>query len=41
MHCDSFESIVEFLKTTLPDMVHVQMERIIDQVGKLIVYCTC
>ncbi|XP_041360005.1 TBC1 domain family member 4-like isoform X2 [Gigantopelta aegis] len=31
LHCDSFESIVEFLKTTLPDMVHVQMERIVNQ----------
>eukprot|EP00106_Octopus_bimaculoides_P017207 XP_014784649.1 PREDICTED: TBC1 domain family member 4-like [Octopus bimaculoides] len=31
MHCESFESIVEFLKTTLPSMGLVQMERIINQ----------
>ena len=33
MHCESFESIVEFLKTTLPSMGLVQMERIINQVS--------
>lgn len=31
MHCESFENIVEFLKTTLPGMGLVQMERIINQ----------
>lgn len=30
--CDSFESVVEFLKTTLPSMGIIQMERIINQV---------
>lgn len=30
--CDSFESVVEFLKTTLPEMGIIQMERIINQV---------
>ena len=32
MQCDSFESVVEFLKTTLPEMGIIQMERIINQV---------
>ncbi|XP_046369394.2 TBC1 domain family member 1-like isoform X2 [Haliotis rufescens] len=31
MQCDSFENVVEFLKTTLPEMVHVQMERVVNQ----------
>jgi len=31
--CDSFESVVEFLKTTLPEMGIIQMERIINQVS--------
>ena len=33
-HCDSFELIMEFLKTTLPSMGIIQMERIINQVRK-------
>ena len=36
MQCDSFESIVEFIKTTLPEMGMIQMERVINQVFKLI-----
>lgn len=32
LQCASFESIVDFLKVTLPEMVQVQMERIINQV---------
>ena len=32
MQCDSFETIVEFLKTTLPEMGIIQMERVINQV---------
>ena len=32
LQCDSFEGIVDFLKTTLPEMAHVQMERVINQV---------
>ena len=32
MQCDSFESIVEFIKTTLPEMGMIQMERVINQV---------
>ncbi|XP_067663827.1 TBC1 domain family member 1-like isoform X1 [Haliotis asinina] len=35
MQCDSFETVVEFLKTTLPDMVHVQMERVVNQAFEL------
>ncbi|KAK6168433.1 hypothetical protein SNE40_020968 [Patella caerulea] len=31
MQCDCFETIVEFLKTTLPEMIEVQMERVINQ----------
>ncbi len=31
--CDSFEGVVEFLKTTLPGMGIIQMERVINQVG--------
>ena len=31
--CGSFEDIVEFLKTTLPSMGIIQMERIINQVS--------
>lgn len=30
--CDSFESVVEFLKTTLPEMGIIQIERIINEV---------
>ncbi|XP_064607616.1 TBC1 domain family member 1-like isoform X2 [Liolophura sinensis] len=33
--CDSFETIVEFLKTTLPEMGIIQMERVINQVFDL------
>ena len=33
MECHSFEAIVEFLKTTLPDLGIIQMERVINQVG--------
>jgi len=32
MQCDSFETIVEFIKTTLPEMGMIQMERVINQV---------
>ena len=32
MQCNSFESIVEFIKTTLPEMGMIQMERVINQV---------
>lgn len=32
MECESFENIVEFLKTTLPDMNTSEMEKIITQV---------
>jgi hypothetical protein len=32
LQCDSFESIVEFIKTTLPEMGIIQMERVINQV---------
>lgn len=32
--CDSFETIVEFLKTTLPEMGIIQMERIINQASQ-------
>lgn len=33
-HCDSFESINDFLKTTLPLMSIIQMERVFNQVRK-------
>lgn len=33
--CDGFESVVEFLKTTLPEMSTIQMERIVNQVFDL------
>ncbi|NXF92102.1 TBCD4 protein, partial [Eubucco bourcierii] len=32
MGCESFENIVDFLKTTIPDMTQPQMEKIITQV---------
>lgn len=32
MQCDSFETIVDFIKTTLPEMGMIQMERVINQV---------
>ncbi|XP_047576093.1 TBC1 domain family member 4 isoform X2 [Lutra lutra] len=35
MECDNFESIVEFLKTTLPDMNTSEMEKIITQVFEM------
>ena len=35
LQCNSFESVVDFLKTTLPEMVQVQMERVISQVSEL------
>ncbi|CAG5136474.1 unnamed protein product, partial [Candidula unifasciata] len=35
LQCDTFESIVDFLKITLPEMVQVQMERIINQAFEL------
>ncbi|XP_062602104.1 TBC1 domain family member 4-like [Saccostrea cucullata] len=35
LQCDSFESIVEFIKTTLPEMGVIQMERVINQVFEL------
>ena len=37
IQCDSFESIVEFIKTTLPEMGMIQMERIINQVSYSVV----
>lgn len=44
LQCDSFEGIVEFIKTTLPEMGIIQMERVINQVKfsdnwKNIFYC--
>lgn len=33
LQCDSFETIVEFIKTTLPEMGVIQMERVINQVS--------
>ncbi|KAL8573379.1 hypothetical protein ACOMHN_032394 [Nucella lapillus] len=35
LQCDSFETVVDFLKTTLPEMAHVQMERVINQAFEL------
>lgn len=35
--CIGFELIVEFLKTTLPEMGIIQLERVINEVG----YCFC
>ncbi|XP_044105809.1 TBC1 domain family member 4 isoform X1 [Neovison vison] len=35
MECENFESIVEFLKTTLPDMNTSEMEKIITQVFEM------
>lgn len=35
LQCDSFEAVVDFLKTTLPEMAHVQMERVINQAFEL------
>ncbi|XP_062982088.1 TBC1 domain family member 4 isoform X2 [Elgaria multicarinata webbii] len=35
MMCESFESIVEFLKNTLPDMTKAQMEKIMTQVFEM------
>ncbi|GFS00460.1 TBC1 domain family member 4 [Elysia marginata] len=35
LQCNSFESVVDFLKTTLPEMVQVQMERVISQAFEL------
>ncbi|XP_067419344.1 TBC1 domain family member 4 isoform X3 [Emydura macquarii macquarii] len=35
MECESFESIVDFLKTTIPDMTKPQMEKIITQVFEM------
>ncbi|XP_053398670.1 TBC1 domain family member 1-like [Mercenaria mercenaria] len=32
IQCNSFETIVEFIKTTLPEMGMIQMERVINQV---------
>lgn len=32
MGCENFENIVDFLKTTIPDMTKPQMEKIITQV---------
>ena len=33
MECDSFESIVDYLKTTIPSMTEAQMEQTIAKVG--------
>ncbi|XP_027750071.1 TBC1 domain family member 4 isoform X3 [Empidonax traillii] len=35
MGCENFENIVDFLKTTIPDMTHPQMEKIITQVFEM------
>nr|XP_020639155.1 TBC1 domain family member 4 isoform X1 [Pogona vitticeps] len=35
MMCETFESIVEFLKNTLPDMTKLQMEKIVNQVFEM------
>ncbi|XP_010190644.1 PREDICTED: TBC1 domain family member 4 isoform X2 [Mesitornis unicolor] len=35
MECESFENIVDFLKTTVPDMTQPQMEKIITQVFEM------
>ncbi|XP_055559287.1 TBC1 domain family member 4 isoform X2 [Falco cherrug] len=35
MGCESFENTVDFLKTTIPDMTHPQMEKIITQVFEM------
>lgn len=35
VECDSFESIVDYLKTTLPALSHTQMEQTIAKVHKL------
>ncbi|XP_033744156.1 TBC1 domain family member 4-like [Pecten maximus] len=35
LQCDSFEGIVEFIKTTLPEMGIIQMERVINQVFEM------
>ncbi|XP_076218914.1 TBC1 domain family member 4 isoform X3 [Aptenodytes patagonicus] len=35
MACESFENIVDFLKTTIPDMTQPQMEKIITQVFEM------
>ena len=35
--CNSFETIVDFLKTTLPSMGIIQMERIINQVNVVLI----
>jgi hypothetical protein len=34
IQCSSFETVVEFIKTTLPEMGMIQMERVINQVNK-------
>lgn len=34
VECDSFESIVDYLKTTLPTLSHTQMEQTIAKVHK-------
>lgn len=34
VECDSFESIVDYLKTTLPALSHTQMEQTIAKVHK-------
>lgn len=38
LQCDSFETIVEFIKTTLPEMGVIQMERVINQVSIVSLY---
>ncbi|KAF4790680.1 hypothetical protein TURU_138318 [Turdus rufiventris] len=35
MGCESFENIVDYLKTTIPDMTKLQMEKIITQVFEM------
>ena len=38
LQCASFESLVEFLKTTLPELTIVQMEVVIQKVGYFIFF---
>lgn len=40
VECDSFESIVDYLKTTLPALTHAQMEQTIAKVqNEKLKYC--
>lgn len=37
IECDSFETVVDYLKTTMPNLTVTQMEQTISQVGKVTV----